>query len=93
MGPLMQMFRQGQMGYQMPQERLQPMQQPAVMGMNRKVGPGGAPPPMMAAPQPGGLAQLLANSRRPVSAHVNRMRPAVAAPTGGAMPGLMPGAR
>lgn len=98
MGPLQQMFQQ------MPQRQMQaaPVRQPMGFSMpvkpvgmydapspqrQRIVGPGGTPPPM--APQPGGLAAMLANSKRPVSTRVRPVDPVMPmGATGGMLSGV-----
>jgi len=101
MGPLQQMLQMGR-GYQMPQQPmmqqpLQPvnplMQLPAVQQQAvPRVGPGSVPLPQFTPPAPGGgLAELLAQSRRPQPRQpVRPMMPE--APLGGSF-GMMPGAR
>lgn len=99
MGPLMQMFQQmpqrqmqaapvrQPMGFPMPVKPVGMYDAP-IEQRQRIVGPGGTPPPVMAPPQPGGLAQLLANSKRPVSTRVRPVDPLMpVAATGGMMPG------
>lgn len=93
MGPLQQMFQQmpqrqmqaapvrQPMGFPMPVRPVGMYDTPSPQ-RQQIVGPGGTPPPMMAPPLPGGLAQLLANSRRPVSMHPQHQT----AMAGGLMP-------
>lgn len=105
MGPLAQMFQQmpqrqlqaapvrQPMAFPMPQ-RPAGMYDAPIVPRATQIGPNGAPPPAMAAPQPGGLAALLANSKRPVSTRVRPQLPAMQPVEGMGFPmSAMPGIR